>query len=170
MRNLRANTRKMWYATYTGRTNATDSNGDITGDLTPSYSKPVEFRANLSATRGTQGFTGTGSTADYFGSDIDYSLIISTANMELPIDEWSIIWTHKPVVNGQGYADYRTADYKVTSVARGLMHMKYAIKELNKTIPEPVIPANTTGSTTTSTTSSTTTSSTPSDDVIIVGD
>lgn len=139
MRNLRANTRKLWYATYQGQRNVLDDNGDITGDIETVYSEPVAFRANLSATRGTQGFTGTGATYDYFGADIDYHLIISTANMNLPIDEYSLIWKHEPDVDGNNNVDYSKADYRVTSVARGLMHMKYAIKELNRTIPEPDI-------------------------------
>ena len=129
MRNLKSNNRVMWYATYIGVTYEVDANGDLTGRQTASYSQPVQFEANLSATRGTQGFTGTGASYDYFGADIEYDLIISTAQMDLPLDEFSLIWTHEPVaVNG--VVDPATADFKVKAVARGLHHMKYAIRML----------------------------------------
>lgn len=129
MRNLIKNNRKMWYATYSTATKEVDENGDYTGNDNPEYSQPVEFHANLSATRGTQGFTGTGASPDYFGADIDYALIISTAQMDLPIDEHSIIWTETPVPDPtSGLVDPQTAQYVVTAVARGLYHMKYAIK------------------------------------------
>ena len=72
MRDLIRNNRKMWYATFQEATMEMDENGDYTGNETPALVKPVEFHANLSATRGTQGFTGTGASADYFGADIDY--------------------------------------------------------------------------------------------------
>ena len=130
MRDLIRNNRKMWYATFQGATKEVDENGDYTGNEVPARVKPVEFHANLSATRGTQGFTGTGASVDYFGADIDYALIISTAKMELPIDEHSCIWTEQPVLDGEGYADPETAQYAVTAVARGLYHMKYAIKRM----------------------------------------
>jgi hypothetical protein len=138
MRNNLRNSRKLWYATYLGQDYVRDENGDITGDLAVSWSEPVMFKASLSATRGTQGFTGTGERVDYFGADIDYSLIISTCNMSLPIDEYSLIWKHEPDVDANGQVDYSRADYRVTAVARGQRHMKYAIKELAKTtLPDP---------------------------------
>ena len=131
MRNLIRNNRKMWYATYSAQTKQVDSNGDYTGDDSIEYVAPVEFHANLSATRGTQGFTGTGASVDYFGADVDYSLIISTAQMDLPIDEHTLIWTEEPANDAQsGLADPETAQYIVTAVAKGLYHMKYAIKRM----------------------------------------
>lgn len=133
MRDLLANTRQLWYALYEGKTRRLDSNGDMTGDYDMVFSEPVPFRAHLSATRGTQGFTGTGTVADYFGADIDYTLIISTANQDLPIDEYSLIWKHTPDEDGNGNIDYSKADYRVTSVAIGLKHNKYAVKELEHT-------------------------------------
>ena len=129
MRNLKSNNRTMWYATYSGVTDEVDANGDLTGRQVASYSQPVQFEANLSATRGTQGFTGTGASYDYFGADIEYDLIISTAQMDLPLDEFSLIWTNDPVAV-DGVVDPETANFKVKAVARGLHHMKYAIRML----------------------------------------
>lgn len=129
MRNLIRNNRTMWYATFSNVVKPVDENGDYTGDDVPEYVEPVMFKANLSATRGTQGFTGTGASTDYFGADVDYSLIISTAQMDLPIDEHTLIWTEEPVHDPvTGLVDPNTAQYVVTAVAHGIYHMKYAIK------------------------------------------
>ena len=130
MRNLIKNNRRLWYATYSGEQQEVDENGDITGVPVKAYSEPVEFHANLSATRGTQGFTGTGASSDYFGQDIKYDLIISTAQMDLPIDEYTLIWTSEPERDANNAVDYDKAGYRVKAVARGLYHMKYAIRSL----------------------------------------
>lgn len=143
MRNLKSNNRDLWYALYTGLTDGVDANGDLTGEPVESYADPVHFEANLSATRGTQGFTGTGAYYDYFGADIQYDLIISTAQMDLPIDEFTLIWRTEPpyttveeTVNGVTTAkkiyDFSTAEFRVKAVARGLHHMKYAIRSLER--------------------------------------
>lgn len=128
MRDLRSNTKKIWYATYQEKTPVYDENGDFTGDYETGYSKPVSFRANLSATRGTQGFTGTGASNEYFGADIKYDRIISTSKMDLPIDEHTLIWTRTPATKQDGSIDYNKADYKVKAVAQGILHMKYAVQ------------------------------------------
>ena len=135
MRDLYSNARPLWYALYLGKTDAVDENGDFTGETDITYSEPVEFRANLSATRGTQGFTGTGISYDYFGADVRYDLIISTANMDLPIDEHSLIWTKDPY-GDSSVVDYSQAEFRVSAVARGLHHMKYAIRSLEVTHDE----------------------------------
>ena len=129
MRDLLSNCKDLWYATYTGETATVDSNGDLTGDHSASYSAPVHIKANLSATRGTQGFTGTGASYDYFGADIKYDLIISTSRMDLPINEYTLVWTSPPAMIGDT-VDYTKAGYRVTAVARGIHHMKYAIRSL----------------------------------------
>ena len=54
----------MWYATFKDTVKPVDEHGDYTGDDVAEYVEPVEFHANLSATRGTQGFTGTGASVE----------------------------------------------------------------------------------------------------------
>lgn len=134
MRDLLSNTRPIWYATYLGETEVVDDNGDITGEIADSYSEPVMVRLNLSATRGTQGFTGTGLSYDYFGADVKYDLILSTSRMDLPINEYSLIWDSEPEKDGQGNVLYDRAKYRVTAVARGLHHMKYAVRTRQMTV------------------------------------
>ena len=129
MRDLRSNTKKIWYATYQEKTPIYDENGDFTGDYDAGYSKPESVRVNLSATRGTQGFTGTGASNEYFGADVKYDRIISTSKMNLPLDEYTLIWTKAPTKRaGTDEWDYEKADYHVVAVAQGVKHMKYAIR------------------------------------------
>ena len=133
MRDLRSNTRKLWYANAVGEPEAIlDEFGFPNGIGVQGYTTPVMFRANLSATRGTQGFTGTGESNDYFGSDVDYSLIISTSLMHLPIHESTLIWDTEPIIDEHGQVDGDTATFRVTAVAKGLRHMKYAVKRLQE--------------------------------------
>lgn len=130
MRDLYSNTRKLWYANLPDgeEEDVLDEYGIPTGVKKPITINPVMFRANRSATRGTQGFTGTGESNDYFGSDVEYSLIISTSRMDLPIVEDTIIWDKEPELDASGNIDCNKNAYRVTAVAEGLHHMKYAIK------------------------------------------
>lgn len=121
MRDLIANTKPLWYALYIEKKTITDENNDFTGEFESGFSEPIKFRANISPARGS-------SEADVFGTSLDYSKTISTANMTLPIDEYSLIWDRKPEKLPDGTTDFDKAQYKVVAVARGLHHIKYAIK------------------------------------------
>lgn len=125
MRDLIANTKPLWYALYGKKVPITDEWGDFTGEYATSYSEPISFRANISPARGS-------SEADVFGAALDYSKTISTANLSLPIDEYSLIWDEEPEKLSDGTTDFDKAQYKVVAVARGLYHVKYAVKKLSK--------------------------------------
>ena len=133
MRDLRSNTRKLWYSNASGEpSDILDEYGFPSGVGKQGFTTPVMFRANLSATRGTQGFTGTGESNNYFGSEVDYSLIISTSHMDLPLYEDTLIWDSQPTVDEHGNVDGDTATFRITAVARGIHHMKYAVKRLSE--------------------------------------
>lgn len=121
MRDLISNTKLLWYALYSEKVPIMDENGDYTGEDAPGYSEPVKFRANISPARGS-------SESDVFGASLDYSKTISTANMALPIDEYSLIWDKEPEKKTDGTIDFDKAQYKVVAVACGLHHVKYALK------------------------------------------
>jgi len=130
MRNLAKNERQMWYALYEEMSLPTDANGDYTGDPIPKikYSKPVEFWATLSPGRGYTGFAGA-AYPDRYGADIDSQRRIATTEIDLPIDENSLIWITEPKVDANGYADPNTADYSVTSKPdAGLNIVSYPVK------------------------------------------
>ena len=130
MRSLRRNKQHLYYATYDKKIQATDENGDFTGDEETVYSKPAPFYENISPAKGS-------SQEEVFGKSLDYSRTVSTCNMALPIDEFSLIWIESnPVLKQDGTADGDSADYSVVAIARSLNSVVYALKKLPKSMEE----------------------------------
>lgn len=124
MRNLRKNTKKLWYSNYNGYIPILDENGDETGDYDSGYDAPVLFYASLSASRGN-------AYADVFGTNLDYSRTLSTVE-NLPIKEESLIWKSKPGTNADGTVNKESADYTVAGIADGLNGLVVALKARKK--------------------------------------
>ena len=125
MRNLRKNTKRLWYSNFQEEKQIFDENGDFTGDFQNGYFKPVEFRASLSASKGK-------AYADIFGTDLDYTRTLSTTEI-LPITEESLIWYQsEPKMNADGTVDEKTADYTVVGIADGLNGIVVALKARKK--------------------------------------
>lgn len=124
MRNLKKNTKKLWYSNYSGKISILDENGDKTGDYESGYTVPISFLATLSASRGN-------AYADMFGTNIDYTRTLSTVE-KLPIREESLIWVNEPAMNPDGTVDSESADYSVTGIAEGLVGVVIALKARKK--------------------------------------
>ena len=124
MLQLRINSRRMWTSVFVGNKQERDKNGDYTGRLIPEYSEPVMFRGNLSPSRGTV-------RDDIFGESLQYSKTLSVTNMDIGINEQSILWDEKPVLDANGKADPKTAKYRVAAIARGHYHIHYALRQMN---------------------------------------
>lgn len=133
MLDARINSVPLWHLQYVGETELKDENGDYTGESSIVYKKPVKIRANLSPAHGS-------SEDDVFGTSVTYSKILTTANMKLGIDEHSLLSDKKPAVT---MIDSKTctidgdfgnggACYRVVRVAKGLYHMRYALKTLHE--------------------------------------
>lgn len=127
MRSQKRNQQCLYYATYNNKIPEVDENGDFTGNYITGYSKPVIFYANLSAGKGA-------SSQDAFGKDCDFTRSITTTDMDLQVDEFSLIWFEtKPVLLPDGTADPDSADYTVAApVARSLNSLMIAIKKRKK--------------------------------------
>lgn len=123
VRSLIKNQRKMWYALYGNKVPILDENGDYTGEDDIKYYPPVEFKANLSAGKGS-------AEKEVFGVDVDFTRSISTTDMTLPITETSLIWYEtKPVILEDGTPDPNSADYEVAAhPADGLNELVIALK------------------------------------------
>ena len=106
MRNLKKNSKKLWYSNYSGRVPIVDENGDETGDYIGGYASPVAFLATLSASRGN-------AYADMFGTNLSYTRTLATVE-KLPIKEESLIWVSEPVMKADGTVDEESADRKST--------------------------------------------------------
>lgn len=74
-----------------------------------SYSDPVKVYVCLSAGKGS-------AEDDVFGKDVDYSRTISSHNMSIEINQYSLIWIEsKPSYNADGTLNEASADYKVVA-------------------------------------------------------
>ena len=138
MRGLRRNQRILHYQLYQEHIPAyeTDLDGNIiydpvtgepllTGETKVGYADPVEFRANVSANRGE-------SSSDPFGIDLSYDKTMVSCDMELPIDELSVLFVDKnPEFDVDGNLA-NSADYKVVKVAKSLNSALYAIKKITE--------------------------------------
>lgn len=132
---------KMYYSLYQGKTPIyeRDSEGNIvyitingvqvavdTGDKIDSYSIPVEFYANISASKGY-------SEDAVFGKSLDYTRVICDASNTLPINESSKIWLEtEPAYNEDETVNINSADYDIKAIAKSLNGTLYAIKKLQK--------------------------------------
>lgn len=118
MRSLNRNESTIYYALYTGDTEAVDSDGLYTGDTVGSYAAPVAIRASVSAARGT-------SEVDLFGVNVSYSKTVIVDDMSCPIDEHSRLWIDCSPNTGDDH------NYEVVLVAKSLNHITYAVRKVD---------------------------------------
>ena len=119
MRELEINKHLIYYAVFTGYTDAVDASGYKTGEKTKTYSEPVPLRINVSPARGNAEREG-------FGIDLNYSKTMSTADMDCPIAEDSILWI--------GIEPTEPHNYYVVRKAVGLNDIVYAIREVKLSV------------------------------------
>lgn len=126
MLNAWINTRKVWYAFFEDQIPEVDEDGNYTGEQLLVYGKPHMTRANLSASRGV-------ARNDVFGLNTSYSKTMSTAKMNLGIDEQTLIWDEQPTLldDNSGRVDPKTAKYRVAAIAQGHYHIHYALRQMN---------------------------------------
>jgi len=133
MKNLKRNERKMYYALYSDKIDILDKDGNETGDSKSGYSAPVLFYANLSAGK-------SDSEQSPFGVSVQHDRVISTCNMNLPIDETSLVWVkNTPTFNADGSVNPASADYEVVAAPLDSLNgMLIAIKRrtVSKTTTE----------------------------------
>lgn len=138
MQGLKRNQKTLYYQLYAGMVPVyeTDLDGNIvidpvtgepllTGDFKVGYADPVEFRASISAARGE-------AQTDPFGVDTQYDKTVCSCDMDLPIDELSVLFVDKkPEFDDNGNLT-NTADYKVVKVGKSLNSLLYAIKKITE--------------------------------------
>lgn len=129
MRDLKKNLRKLYYSLYDEEIPIVDENGFDELETMAGYKNPVLFRANLSAGQ-------SNAEESPFGKDVSYDRVISTCDMDLPIDENSLIWVkNKPVFNADGTVNPDSADYEVSAPPLdGLNILLIAIKRRSKSV------------------------------------
>lgn len=119
MRTLHRNKRDVWYSLYVGETELTDTDGFYTGETTIEYSEPVKIRANVSPATGQ-------SNLEMFGNLTDYDRVIVTDEVDIPVDENSVLWIDKTPTDGEH-------NYIVRRVARSFNGVSIAVRKVDVT-------------------------------------
>ena len=131
MRSLKKNQRNLYFSLYDKEIPIVDDRGELELETMAGYTNPVIFHANLSVGK-------SNAEESPFGKDVSYDRIISTCDMDLPIDENSIIWVkNKPTYNSDGNVNGDSADYEVAAPPLdGLNSLLIAIKKRSKSVVE----------------------------------
>lgn len=123
MRSLKRNERTIYYANYIDKTEITDEYGNATGSYEINYTTPTPYRINVSPARGSSDDT-------LFGTALNYTKTMVTADLNCPIDENTVLWVDKvATVDDEGNTN--PYDYTVTQVGKSLSSIAYAIKKVD---------------------------------------
>lgn len=122
MRLLDRNKKTFYYALYSTKAMATDTDGNYTGEYGITYATPVKVSAYVGATRGTWTMS-SGSTIDQFGLDVDYDKTIQLEGVDWNISEDTVLWVDDTDTT-------HPYDYIVKRIAKYLDHITLAIKKV----------------------------------------
>ena len=129
MRTLQRNKQDVWYALYTGEAEVVDESGNYTGETEISYAEPVKIRANVSPATGQ-------ADVEMFGNFTDYDHVVVTDDVNIPVDENSVMWIGTEPTEGHGIEGY---NYVVRRVAKSFNGVAIAIRdvdvEVNTVVP-----------------------------------
>ena len=122
MRCLLRNMREFYYARYEGKNEIEDEYGNKTGEYEVVYGEPIKCRANVSAAQGEV-------QSRQFGESESYDKVIVLDEVDIPIDEYSILWVDSLPFDK---TDEKVAphDYIVKKVARSLNSVSIAISKV----------------------------------------
>ena len=123
MKALLRNKQPFWYANISTTAAAYDANGYETGEITTTYTAPVQTAANISPARGT-------ADLDVFGVNENYTKTIVTDDLTLPVDKSTILWIGI-APDKDGEAGTVKHNYVVVAVAKSLNSMTIAVKEVS---------------------------------------
>ena len=116
--------RSFYYGTYMGKEELFDEYGNKTGEYEVIYSNPIKCSGNISAAQGEI-------ESRQFGDSESYDKVIVLNDVNVPIDEYSILWVDSlPDINGDGSTD-ASHDYIVKKVARSLNSVSIAIRKID---------------------------------------
>lgn len=131
MRCLLRNMRDFYFAVYTGKNEIEDEYGNKTGEYEVVYSNPTKCKGNISAAQGEV-------QSRQFGDSESYDKVIVLDDVDIPLDEYSILWVDtSPLIDMTGAlvlsedGEVVTPhDYIVKKVARSLNGVSIAISKV----------------------------------------
>lgn len=135
MRALKRNKVKLWYQLYDSNMPVYEVGLDgnpvldpvtgeklLTGEYTTRYKEPVLFKANVSPARSE-------TSTDPFGVNVEYDKTVCSCDLDLPVDELSMLFVDKiPQYDVNGDL-INTPDYKIVKIAKSLNSLLIAIKK-----------------------------------------
>lgn len=123
MRCLVRNMRDFYYALYEGKKEIEDEYGNKTGEYEVIYGKPIKCKANISAAQGEM-------QSRQFGDSESYDKVITLSNVNIPIDEYAILWVDNlPTIEDDGTTN-TPHDYIVKKKAISLNAVSIAISKV----------------------------------------
>jgi len=123
MRTLDRNKRTFYYATYVGKTELIDKDGNHTAEYAVTYSAWKPCKANISPAKGN-------SVAELFGNDVNYDRVIVMDDPNLEIDENTVLAIDIAPNERKQTTDVPIFDYVVTRVARSINFVSYAVAKV----------------------------------------
>lgn len=105
MRNLLRNGRDLYFALVTGEEPIFDEYGNDTLEVRAIYGSPTPLKCNISANTGQE-------SANVFGSQTQYSRVISIAGTSCPLEEGARIWFGADTESAHNYTVVKVADSK----------------------------------------------------------
>ena len=130
MRTVQRNKRDVWYALYLGEQEVVDEDGNYTGETAIAYSEPVQIRANVSPATGN-------TNMEMFGNFADYSRVVVTDDVSIPVNENAVMWIDKEPIEGHGIEGY---NYIVRRVAKSFNSVAIAVRDVDVDV-EPTLPS-----------------------------
>lgn len=121
MRTTQRDKRTIYYALYTGTTDVTDSNGNLTGEKVLSYSAPVKTRMNVSRNFGE-------SMIEPFGIGEQFTHTLVTDDLITNFDTDTIWWFG---VTPGDTADAVPHNFRCTRVARTINQVAIYLIEVD---------------------------------------
>ena len=125
MRCLKRNKVSFYYANIIGSEEVTDDNGYKTGETRLIYDKPKELTANISVAQGEVVF-------QLFGGNESYDKIIVSDDVNIPINEYSVLWIDTvPLFDEISKEVITQNDYIVKKIARSINSISIAVSRVN---------------------------------------
>lgn len=118
MRLLDRNRKAFWYCLYNSMGNATDEDGNYTGEQVKSYAEPVKASGRITPNAGE-------SSVENFGVGIEYDKKIILDGVDWPITETTVLFVDKDP--GDDLLQY---DYTVSAVRPDINYTVVAIKKV----------------------------------------
>ena len=127
MRTVKRNKRPVAYAFYQGVTELTDSDGNLTGEYSVSYTEPTKTLMNVSGGRGQADIA-------LFGLTQTFARTATTEDLETKWNTETVFWVE---------ADPETEpfDYRVVAVSRTINQVVIALAEVEHAEEENIVSA-----------------------------